>query len=294
MQFKRVIIIYNPNSTGDSEKLARLFAKTARKVFHAADVTLIATKFVAHGEEIAAKAASLPGKTLIVSSSGDGGYHEVINGLMSGKRLLSNVTSAVLPAGNANDHSRTMHDSPLHKRLKSTTVIKIDLLKITVKQDGKSMTRYAHSYAGLGFTPQVARELNKHQLNAVKEFSLLIKTFNKFEPFKIKQDNKIESYDSLVFSNINQMAKILTLAKTNRPDDGKFELIAMRHENKLKMLLTFARAAVSYIRPEKRLKKFQFEVLHDMPFQLDGEVIDLHKNANVTVAIARHALKTLV
>lgn len=294
MTFSRILIIYNPNSTGNSERLAKLFSKRAQKVFPKAVIELVPTKFVAHGEEIAAEAARLKRKTLIVSSSGDGGYHEVINGLMNGKKLLSNVTSAVLPAGNANDHSRTMHDSPLYKRLKSATVSKIDLLKITVEQDGKTMTRYAHSYAGLGFTPQVARELNKHQLNAVKEFSLLLKTFKDFEPFKINHNNKIESYDSLVFSNINQMAKVLTLSKTNRPDDGRFELIAMRHKSKLKMLLMFAKAAVSHVQPEKRLKKFHFKVLHDMPFQLDGEVIDLRKDAKVTVAIARHALKTLV
>lgn len=294
MTFNRVLVIYNPNSTGDSERLAKIFAKKARKLYPKASVELVPTKFVAHGEEIAAKAASMPGKTLIVSSSGDGGYHEVINGLMAGKRLLSNVTSAVLPAGNANDHSRTMHDSPLHRSLKKAEQIKIDLLKITVKQDNKVTTRYAHSYAGLGFTPQVARELNKHQLNPAKELGLLLKTFKDFEPFKIEHDNKIQSYDSLVFSNINQMAKVLTLADKNRPDDGKFELIAMQHRSKVKMLLTFVKAAVTYIQPEKRLKKFEFRVLHAMPFQLDGEVMKLEKDAKVVVSIAPRALKTLV
>lgn len=293
-KFKNVVIIYNPNSTGDSEKLARTFADLAKKQFKTAKVQLIATKFVAHGEEIAAKLAKQKGKTLLVSSSGDGGYHEVINGLMAAKGPLGSVTAAVLPAGNANDHSRTMHEAPLTERLNKAKQIRIDLLKVTVNQSSGKTIRFAHSYVGLGFTPQVARELNKHQLNSAKEIYLVLKTFKRFKPFQIRHKRKILTLDSLIFSNINQMAKVLTLADKNRPRDGRFEVVMIKHRNKAQLLAKFIKGTVSWLRPQRRAVRYVFSTLQSMPMQLDGEVIKLEKDAKVIVSIAPRALKTLI
>lgn len=294
LKFDEIVIIYNPNSTGDSEALAKDFAKSAKQVFPDARVELIATKFVAHGEEIAEEICKKKGKILLVSSSGDGGYHEVINGLMAGKSLLSNVTAAVLPAGNANDHSRTMHEAPLNERLATAKQVRIDLLKIHVQDSEKTTIRYAHSYVGLGFTPQVARELNKHDLNPVRETYLVLRTFKRFKAFKIRRRGKVMTLDSLVFSNINQMAKVLTLAEKNRPRDGKFEIIVTPHKNKMYLLYKFLKAFISLVHPQKRARRYSFKTLQKMPMQLDGEVVDLKKDAKVIITIAYHSLKTLI
>lgn len=290
----RIVIIYNPNSTGGSEKLARAFAERANEKLPKAKVKLTATEYPKHGEEIAAELAKKGKEVLLVSSSGDGGYHEVINGLMSGNKPPKYLTVAVLPAGNANDHSRTMHDSPLVNRFPDIRPTKLDLLKITVKENNKQTVRYAHSYAGLGFTPKVAIELNKHRLNPLYESYLVLKTFTRFKPFKIIHKRKVHELDSLVFTNINQMAKFLTLADKNRPRDGRFEVVRIRHRGKLWLLYKLFVAMVSWIQPQRRAYRYVFRTIEPLHMQLDGEVIKLPKDAKVTIAIAHKALKTLV
>lgn len=289
-----IVIIYNPNSTGGSEKLARAFAKRAKAALPEAKLNLIATEYPRHGEEIAAELAKKGKEVLLVSSSGDGGYHEVINGLMSGKKPPRNLTAAVLPAGNANDHSRTMHQTPLIERFPDVKTTRLDLLKITVKEKGKKTVRFAHSYAGLGFTPKVALELNKHRLNPLYESFLVLKTFKRFKPFKIIHKRKVHVLDSLVFTNINQMAKFLTLADKNRPRDGRFEVIRIRHRGKLWLSYKLLVAMVSWIKPQRRAYRYVFNTVEPLHMQLDGELIELPKDAKVTITIAHKALKTLV
>lgn len=293
-KYEHITVIYNPKSTGKSALLARKFVSAAKKAYPKAKTTLIPTKFATHAEKIAEKEAKKKGSVLLVSSSGDGGYNEVINGRMKVKRPLQNITTAVLPAGNANDHSRTMHREPLTDRLANAKTIRIDLLKATIKEKGAAQTRYAHSYIGFGFTPQVALELNKHRLNPIREAYLVLRTFRKFKPFRIKHMGRVRNLDNLVFSNINQMAKFLTLADKNRPRDGRFEVIVIKHRGKVWLLYKIVVAMLSWIQPQRRARRYSFVALQSMPMQLDGEVIKLKKDTKVTITIAPHALKTLV
>lgn len=292
--FDTIAIIYNPNSTGGSEKLARAFAARAKETMPKAKIRLVATEYPKHGEEIAADLAGKGKDILLVSSSGDGGYHEVINGLMSGKKPPKHLTTAVLPAGNANDHSRTMHKTPLIDRFPNIKPTRLDLLKITVKEKGSQLVRYAHSYAGLGITPKVALELNKHRLNPLYESYLVLKTFRRFKPFKIIYRRKVQELDSLVFTNINQMAKFLTLAAKNRPRDGRFEVVRIRHRGKLWLTYKLLVAMVSWIQPQKRAFRYVFKTVEPLHMQLDGEVIKLPKDAKVIITVAHKALRTLV
>jgi diacylglycerol kinase (ATP) len=292
--YDHITVIYNPKSTGNSAELARLFVKKAKQIFPEAATTLVPTKYMAHAEEIAEAAVKKKGRILIVSSSGDGGYNEVVNGVMKSKKPLQNITCAVLAAGNANDHSRTMHDQPLAEKLDKAKPIRIDLLKVTVKDSSQTRIRYAHSYIGIGFTPQVALELNKHRLNPIRESLLVLKTFRRFKPFKIKHMGRVRTIDNLVFSNINQMAKVLTLADKNRPRDGRFEVIVIRHRGKFWLFYKLLVAMVSWIRPQRRATRYSFIALQAMPMQLDGEVIKLKKDSKVSVTIAPRALRTLI
>ncbi|MBA3758360.1 diacylglycerol kinase [Candidatus Saccharibacteria bacterium] len=293
-KYDHIVVIYNPKSTGKSRSLAKAFVKKAKAVHPNAKVDLIPTERMSHAEELAATAVKKTGEVLLVSSSGDGGYNEVINGVMKSTKPTKHVTCVVLPAGNANDHSRTMHEAPLVKHLAKAKEIEIDLLKITITQASGKIIRYAHSYAGLGLTPAVGAELNKHDLNPIKETILAAKTFRDLEPFKIVHNNKTITLDSLILSNINQMAKVLTLSDENTPTDGLFEVIIFSHASKPKLLYKVAKAAINQVQPAKRAKRYSFKALHSMPMQLDGEVIKLQKDAAVTVAIAHRGLRTLI
>jgi diacylglycerol kinase (ATP) len=293
VKYSSVHIIYNPKSTGDSEQKAKELAEKLREAINKISIVCTATQYAKHAEKIAFEIAKNEKHPLIVSASGDGGYNEVINGVM--KAGNNGAICAVLPAGNANDHSRAMHDSSLLEAITQENIIQIDLLKINIRNSkGDGTIRYAHSYAGLGLTPVVAVELNRHTLNALRELVIILRTFLKYRPFKIRLNEGVVRLDSLLFCNINKMAKVLTLAPTNRPDDGKFEIISFPSGHKLQLIYRFTKAMTSRLAHPDRSDHYSFASLKKIPMQIDGEVTYLEANSQVKVEIDQKALKTLV
>lgn len=292
--FNSVAIIYNPKSTGSSKEDAKELEKSLKETLRRVPIKCIATKYAGHAEELAYELAKSREKPLIISSSGDGGYNEVINGVMQAGRDGRSAICAVLPAGNANDHSRTMQDRPLWKAIKKGKVAKIDLLRVNIQSSESTVVRYAHSYVGLGLTPVIATELNRHTLNSFKESILVIKTFFKHRPFKIRRGSRTIRLDSLIFANINQMAKVLTLAKSNKPDDGQFEVISFPHGHKFLLIKKLFKAAAVGLKTTKRTDNYSFRIIKKMPMQLDGEVVPLAAGTKVQITAAKKILQTFV
>lgn len=291
--FSSISIIFNPNSTGDGKSMAKQLQDELRQKLPDVDCTCVPTKYAGHAIEIARTIAQSQKAPLIVSSSGDGGYNEVVNGVMTAGN--PHAVCAVLPAGNANDHSRTMQDRPLAKAIVKGATTKIDLLKVTIKSAAsKQNIKYAHSYVGLGLTPVVAVELNRHSLNAFKELFVVMKSFMQYRPFKIKHGGTVFKLDSLLFGNINQMAKVLTLAPQNRPTDGKFEIVSFPSDSKWNLVKRLAKAATSHLENIQSAEKYEFSVIKKIPIQIDGEVMKLPAGSKVKVESAQHALLTVL
>ena len=58
----------------------------------------------------------------------------------------------------------------------------------------------------------------------------MVRTFARFRPFTIElKDGRRQSFDSLLFANISEMAKCASLSEDGRPNDGQFEVITLRH-----------------------------------------------------------------
>ncbi len=291
-KFSDIRIIYNPKSTGDSKAMAFELRDQLQKSLPSVVVKCMPTKYAGHARIMAGGLAKKLKRPLIVSSSGDGGYNEVVNGIMDAG--ATQAVAAVLPAGNANDHSRTMQDKPLVQQIVKGKVTKLDLLVVSVFSKSENYKRYAHSYAGLGITPAIGQELNKHELNKFNEILIAIKTFKKFKPFKIKHQGKILKLDSLLFGNINQMAKILTISPKNKPNDGLFEVVTFKNSTKVKLVRRIAKAAALKLDTTKRLKLYKFETINRLPMQLDGEIISLPAGSIVNVESAHKILNTIV
>lgn len=293
MAFSHIIIIYNPNSTGPSRKLAEQLA--ADLAGYPAPVELLATKHPGHAEELGRQLAAKYNQPLIVSSSGDGAYHELINGVMTAVDAGHLATAAVLPAGNGNDHRRVTARAPLAESIRADRTTTIDLLHFTFRRpDGRTTTRYAHSYAGIGLTPVVAAELNRHSLNALRELIIVVRAFAQFRPVTIRTGGRTARFDSLIFSNINEMAKALKVSQTGRPNDGQFELTAFPAGSKLALLCHLIRAVFGGLHADQRLRQYEFELVKPTPIQLDGEVTPLGAGTTVTVRIAPRALQTVL
>ncbi|RJT74888.1 diacylglycerol kinase [Arthrobacter cheniae] len=280
-KFDTITIIFNPNSTGDAPKLAEELLDDLVPALPGTAVRLQPTEHAGHAIDLARNAASA-GNALIVSVSGDGGYNEVVNGVMdSGSK---DAVCAVLAAGNANDHSRVVGRKPLTEAITEGQVRRIDLLRISTNRTDTPPV-YAHSYIGFGLTPVMAIDLEKGSKGAIKEMFSVARTFRKFKPFEIRQsDGKHRTFDSLVFANISQMAKYATLSEAeDHPADGKFEVITFPHMAKWRILLTALHATTKGLDDQPSYAQYQFSTLKPMPYQIDGEVKSVEANTDITI-----------
>lgn len=292
--FESIVIIFNPNSTGDAPELAKQLHQRLKELLtYQPEIILQPTEHAGHAVDLAREAAAKGGDVLVVSVSGDGGYNEVVNGVMQAGN--PRAVCAVRAAGNANDHSRIIATKPLEEAIAEGKVHNIDLLRIHTGQKENEPLEYAHSYIGFGLTPVVATELEKGSKGALKEMVTVIQTFSKFEPFAVRlDDGKRHRFDSLVFANIPEMAKYATLSEAaDHPSDGKFEVIIFPHMPKWRVLLTALKATTQGLGDQPSVSSYEFTTLKPLPYQMDGEVKSVGANVKVRVECAPQALATL-
>jgi diacylglycerol kinase (ATP) len=285
--FDAVKLVFNPNSTGNAQELAEELKGELAERAPELPVELVPTEHAGHGREIAREAARV-GQPLVVSVSGDGGYNDVVNGLMEAG---TSAFGAVLAAGNANDHRRVTRERPLADAIVAGDVSRLDLLRMSV-DDGRE-PRYAHSYIGLGITPTVALELEEGGKGSIREVISTVRSFSQFRPFQIETGSGVDSFDSVIFANIREMAKFAVLSEEGRPDDGRFEVIILRHTAKWRVLATAVRAALRGLGPQPTAREYRFRTVDPMPVQVDGEVSEFDRGVAVTVEIAPGALQTV-
>ena len=292
--FESIVIIFNPNSTGDARRLAEgLHGELEGLLSYPVDLKLQPTAHAGHAVELARDAVSGGGDVLVVSVSGDGGYNEVVNGVMQGGN--PRAVCAVLGAGNANDHRRSTGTQPLGEAIAAGRVRSIDLLRVHAGGEADSPGEYAHSYVGFGLTPVVAMDLEKGGKGALKEMVSVVRTFSKFEPFEIRQaDGARRSLDSLVLANIPEMAKYATLSDADdKLADGKFEVVVFAHMPKWRVLLTALRAATKGLGDQPSASSYSFTTLKPLSYQIDGEVKSVDGDMPVRIECAPAALSTL-
>ena len=293
--FDRIIVIFNPTSTGKAPEVAARLARELGQRLAGVPIELTPTQRAGHARDLAREAAAT-GRPLLVSVSGDGGYHEVVDGAMQAGN--PDVLCAVMAAGNANDHRRATRERPLADAIAAGDVRRIDLLRMTIDRGDAgngSDTRYAHSYIGLGLTPVVAVDLEQGGKGSLKEIVSVVRTFARFRPFSIRlADGTSRRFDSLVFANIDQMAKYATLSEHGRPDDGRFEVITVPHTAKWRVVATAVKAALRGLGRQPSARRYEFTTLKPTPLQLDGELLELDAGTSVRVDIAERALLTVV
>lgn len=279
-------IIYNPNSTGDSKENAEAFYEACQKAGITAEI--IATEHAGHAYEIATDLADKPSSRMIISSSGDGGYHEVVNGVLDSRN--PDTVVGVLPSGNANDHYHFMHRGDTIQRIQDNDIDVIDIIKVTTP----SWTHVAHSYVGLGLTPQIGEELSKTDLNIGKESWLVLTHLGKIRPVKLLMDGKVSRYDHVVFSNINKMSKYLKLTDRASVTDGMIEMTRLKTGSFLALIAHLFRRTLRSDDNVPQAKSYEFVVLRDTSVQLDGEVYNVASGETMRVECLPRALRTIV
>ena len=292
--FKTVAIIYNPNSTGSSEVYAKELAEELKGRDSSVKLSVIATDHAGHAEELAYDLARNEPDILIVSSSGDGGYHEVVNGVMRARAQGYVATAGLLPAGNANDHWNNINDGGITRAIITGHRRRIELIHVSVTSEVWSWQRYAHSYAGIGMTPSIGLELNKAKLNRFNEAWIVLRSLMQLRPVKVIIDGKIHRYDSLIFSNVARMSKVLKLSDDSDLSDGKFEVTALRTRNKFHLIWELLHTVTMGSKVPTQVKSFTFLTVKKMAIQLDGELHRLPAGATIVVRIEPNALWCVV
>ncbi len=288
--YTSISVIYNPKSTGNSKQLATEFKKDLRKQSITPIVNLIETKHAGHAEQLAYDIAKKSKHPLIVSASGDGGYNEMINGLMKAREEGANPIAGLLPAGNANDYYENTHITNVASAILKKKTSRADLLILDVFSGGQKITRYAHSYIGIGLTPQTGQELNKIELNLLREVWIVLKALRSLRSVKILVKGKTYHYDSLIFSNIRTMSKVLSLSRHSSINDGLFEVTAFRRRNKFRLIRSLIKAATVGLEGKTQVKNFSFTTTKKTLVQCDGEILELDSDSRVHIKIAPHAL----
>ena len=283
-RFDHIAIIFNPGSTGDAPTIAQKLSGDIPKS------VLVPTQHAGHAIELAKDVALKYDHPLIISVSGDGGYNEVINGAMQAKQQLKTASPivAVAAAGNANDHRRVTRDAPLATLIKRGETKSMDLLHFK----SAHYTGYAHSYIGLGVTPEVGNELNKHGKGLLSEIKLITKTFFRYKPFVIVKDGSSFTLNNLIFANINEMAKIIQLDDNNDIQDGRFEVILLPHHNKGHMLFTLLKIAIRGYKKPESVSSWSFTLNEPSPVQFDGEIQQI-KSGDITVTSVHKAIESV-
>lgn len=294
MKYSTIAVIYNPNSTGQSEVLARRFATQMNTRIPGQKVELIKTEYPGHGEELAYKIAVESKTPLIISSSGDGGYCDVVNGVMKAQKEGYAAVTGLLPAGNANDHYNSLHKGDSIKRIRAQDTKKIDVLKISSCSNGKSIERYAHSYIGFGLTPAVGLELNKTKLNAFNEVIIVLRALFTVKPVRLKVEGKTRAYESIIFSNVDVMSKYLKISRASSVTDGKFEVTTFRRRNKLRLLLILVELSLKGVAEDKKTNEYVLRTTRETLVQTDGEVTALDGNTKTIISIEHEALECII
>lgn len=274
--------------------MARDFVKELKRRLPKQRTKLIATEKPGHAEEIAYNLAKLSKNCLIVSSSGDGGYHEMINGALKAQNEGASVTTGLLPAGNANDHYRSLHEKDVVGQIINAKPRKIDILKISGVSEGRPIERYAHSYVGVGLTPKVGRELNKTSLNLLNEIFIALRVLFLSKSTKLKVNGNERHYDSIVFSNISKMSKYLHITKPSSVTDGKFEITAFRRRHKLRLIGVLIKASLIGLKWEVQASDFSLETVRKTLFQADGEVLTMDAGTEVVISVEKQILSCVI
>lgn len=279
-----ITIIYNPVSTGKSRKNAVSLKRALEKEY---EVSLVATDHPGHAQEIAASITARPTPHIIMCSSGDGGYNEVVNGVLSHTNH-SHIVTAIIPSGNANDHHRELStNKSLLERIRAQDFDTIDILLLRTK----AIHRYAHSYIGFGVTPHIGQELTKKKLNPLNEMWIVLKNLFTVRPVKVRWNGQSERYDNLIFSNVERMSKIMKLTDSASLNDGEFEIIANKSRSFGTLIQHLLHASTLGLGTKRRAKKVTFTLERAAYVQLDGEVMHIGKNSHVTVTIEPQTLR---
>ncbi len=272
------LLIVNPTAgSGHAGRVAAEALEAARAAWGAVD--RIDTTGPGDATAIAARGAER-GMERILVLGGDGTLHESVNGVLRAQ-VEQRPPIAILPAGTGNDYAKMagtggLSPSRAVARLKHATVRRFDV--------GEAWGEYFINSVGIGFDAEVAREVNGGRLGTGMPAYLRAvgKVLRRFQSVEVEVEGDGQRFsDRLLLLEIGIGPCVgggFRLTPKARPDDGVFDVCAIRHSSTLGILTKLPLAILGLHTRLKEVRSFRATRLSvvspngPLHAQFDGEI----------------------
>lgn len=308
INFKRVVILYNPNST--NSEIAQRHIGEIMQLFPEAPCDIIQTassipKTIARLRENRSKLGS---HALLCIAGGDGTVNRAVEFLQSDPKLTkSERETIILPlwAGNANDLANMANGSlgrvrlpALFESAKATPIY--PLICTLTDSDGYSRVYRAASYVGFGVTASVARTLNSHSHRArwrrklhlgrvFAEIMAVWRTIVDFNGFKIEENHAKSALYERSYVNGTRMGRLQPLA-ADLTERSFLQTTVYKKDKHIFGFYRWLRGSTRLASKNTVISYSQFTAEDAIWMQCDGEPVHLAKDTQVTVECSSQPL----
>ena len=286
MAAKRILLIANPAS-GQHRGERRLAQASERLASLGHAVTGTLTESAGHATRLAKSNA--PDFEIIAALGGDGTVNEVANGLMAvepGER----PALATLPVGTGNDVALTYglahFESAIDALAKGSTRT-LDVIRVQLMRDGKSVTRHALLFVAAGFAAEVIRKTGPRVKRIFgRRFSYSVGLFRALASFRapefsVKWDGGETSGRMFqVCAGNTEFAAggVMRISPGARPDDGLLNISLVDALGRLQIVRRFPSILSGRYVEDERVdyftgKRLEIDAVPPAELQADGDII---------------------
>ena len=286
MAAKRILLIANPAS-GQHRGERRLAQASERLASLGHTVTGTLTKSAGHATHLAKSNA--PDFEIIAALGGDGTVNEVANGLMAvepGER----PALATLPVGTGNDVALTYglahFESAIDALAKGSTRT-LDVIRVQLMRDGKSVTRHALLFVAAGFAAEVIRKTGPRVKRIFgRRFSYSVGLFRALASFRapefsVKWEGGEQSGRMFqVCAGNTEFAAggVMRISPGARPDDGLLNISLVDVLGRLQIVRRFPSILSGGYVEDERVdyftgKRLEIDAVPPAELQADGDII---------------------
>ena len=304
MAAKRILLIANPAS-GQHRGERRLAQASERLASLGHAVTGTLTESAGHATRLAKSNA--PDFEIIAALGGDGTVNEVANGLMAvepGER----PALATLPVGTGNDVALTYglahFESAIDALAKGSTRT-LDVIRVQLMRDGKSVTRHALLFVAAGFAAEVIRKTGPRVKRIFgRRFSYSVGLFRALASFRapefsVKWDGGETSGRMFqVCAGNTEFAAggVMRISPGARPDDGLLNISLVGALGRLQIVRRFPSILSGRYVEDERVdyftsKRLEIDAVPPAELQADGDIIG---TTPATIELLPGALRLVV
>jgi diacylglycerol kinase (ATP) len=286
MAAKRILLIANPAS-GQHRGERRLAQASERLASLGHAVTGTLTESAGHATRLAKSNA--PDFEIIAALGGDGTVNEVANGLMAvepGER----PALATLPVGTGNDVALTYglahFESAIDALAKGSTRT-LDVIRVQLMRDGKSVTRHALLFVAAGFAAEVIRKTGPRVKRIFgRRFSYSVGLFRALASFRapefsVKWEGGEQSGRMFqVCAGNTEFAAggVMRISPGARPDDGLLNISLVDVLGRLQIVRRFPSILSGGYVEDERVdyftgKRLEIDAVPPAELQADGDII---------------------